>query len=226
MNVCVHSSTHVEGRGQLAEVDSLLPPSGSQGLIPGVRLGGESLHPLSHFTSLKIKLKWHPATSAFFHPVPGSFPSIAAGKVIVTETTYPVRPEICTVSPQGKVSQPLLDHMVIHRGIIHCLVGHQSFGLAHNKHCAAFLSAHHLGVQGPGQELGLQRQLLPGTPSGHSTPLLLSCASHYHSPLGLSLQLQASSVLPGCRVPGEMALPKSPSYPVPQGCSSSTDTVL
>lgn len=114
MNVCVQSSTHVEGRGQLAEVDSLLPPSGSQGLIPGVRLGGESLHPLSHFTSLKIKLKWHPATSAFFHPVPGSFPSIAAGKVIITETTYPVRPEICTVSPQGKVSQPLLDHMVIH----------------------------------------------------------------------------------------------------------------
>lgn len=171
MNVYVHSSTHVEGRGQLAEVDSLLPPSGSQGLIPGVRLGGESLHPLSHFTSLKIKLKWHPTTSAFFHPVPGSFPSIAAGKVIITETTYPVRPEICTVQPfKEKSADPCWDHMVIHQGIIHCLLGHRSFGLAHNKHCAAFLYTHHLGVQGPGQELGLQRQLLPSTPSrGDST---------------------------------------------------------
>lgn len=145
----VHSSIHVEGRGQLAEVDSLLPPSGSQGLLSGVRLGGECLHPLSHFTSLKIKLKWHPATSAFFHPVSGSFPSIAAGKVIIAGTTYPVRPEICTVQPfKEKSADPYWDHLVIHWDIIHCLVGHQSFDLAHNKHCAAFLCADHLGVQG------------------------------------------------------------------------------
>lgn len=130
----VHSSTHVEGRGQLAEVDSLLPPSGFQGLLSGVRLSDECLHPLSHFTSLKIKLKWHPATSAFFHPVPGSFPSTAAGKVIITETTYPVRPEICTVQPFKENSvDPCWDHMVIHWDIIHCLVGHQSFDLTHIK---------------------------------------------------------------------------------------------
>lgn len=166
--------------------------------MPGVRLGGESLHPLSHFTSLKIKLKWHPATSAFFHPVPGSFPSIAAGKVIITETTYPVRPEICTVQPfKEKSADPYWDHMVIHRGIIHCLVGHPSFCLAHNKHCAAFLSAHHLGVQGPRQELGLQRSAA-SAPAEHSVQAQHSSAAPLRQSLSQSRPLGLSA---SCRPP-------------------------
>lgn len=125
---------------------------------------------------------------------------------------------------QGKFSRPLLGPHGYTLGHHPLSGGAPIFRSRPHKDCAAFLCTNHLGVhRPPGQELLL------------STP-----SRHRHSPAPVTTtvpwaclyKLQSSSVLSGCRVQEEMAspfpkaLPKSPSYPVPQWCSSSRHCAL